>query len=200
MCVCVCVCVCRESLTLRRTRLRRQRARGWDADADAGKARPDSPKVRAVVTVKGQGDLLFYSSAKPVSLKARKIVRRLSVEASAAQAVADVVNGGRGRRVEGPKGGGDDGGAEAAGAEAGSLPQVDGAAVIGLSQSPWVEIGESREWPFEYGEESGELVVTLPLMREEAKDTGRWALTFSWPLTEAETSSRSDSSSERSAA
>ena len=192
-------CVCRESLTLRRTRPCRQRARGWDADTDAGKARPDSPKVRVVVTVKGQGDLLFYASAKPVSIKARKIVRRLSVEASAAQAVADVVSGGRGRRVEGPRGGGGDGGAEAAGAEAGSS-QVDGAAVIGLSQSPWVEIGESREWPFEYGEESGELVVTLPLMREEAKDTGRWALTFSWPLTEAESSSRSDSNSDRSAA
>ena len=68
----------------------------------------------------------------------------------------------RGVGLSGAHAAGGDGGAEAAGAEAGSLPQVDGAAVIGLSQSPWVEIGESREWPFEYGEESGELVVTLP--------------------------------------
>lgn len=174
----------RQGLTLPLLNTSRQQA--WDAEAgaDAEEAKRLAPKVRAVVTVKGQGDFLCYASAKPVSIKARKIVRRLSVEASAAQAVVDVVSGGRGRRAEDPKGGA--GGVERGAQEDRSTAEVEGAAVIGLGQSPWVEIGDSTEWPFEYAEETGELVVCLPQMREDVKDSGRWALTFSWPLTEVE--------------
>jgi len=141
--------------------------------------------VRAVVGVKGQGDLLIYSSMRPVSIKARKVVRRLSVEESAAQAVAEVV-GARGGRREEPLGGA--GGGE--GAEDVSSAE-DGAAVMGLGQSPWVESGESTEWPFEYDEKTGELVVTLPPMKKESRDSGRWALTVSWPLTKVESSQMS---------
>lgn len=135
-----------------------------------------------MVGVKGQGDLLIYSSVRPASIKARKVVRRLRVEESAVQAVAEVVGASRGRREEQQGGaGGGEGAGDVSSAE-------DGGAVIGLGQSPWVESGESTEWPFEYDEETGELVMTLPPMKEDSKDSGRWALTFSWPLAEAESS------------
>lgn len=114
-----------------------------------------SPKVRALVTVKGQGDLLIYSSATPLSVTARKIVKGKSVEESAAQALAGVVVGGEARAGVKVK----------EEAEEGEFAGIDGGALV-LGQDKWVERGEAVEWPFTYSESSGELVVTLPPMSE----------------------------------
>jgi len=107
-----------------------------------------------------------------VSVTARKMVRRKRVEESAAQAFAEAV------------------GASAV-TRAGWGVEEDGPAqepsfVGGGSRarpSRWIERGEAQEWPFEYSEEAGELVVVLPGMSGDIADTGRWSLTFTWPLT-----------------
>jgi hypothetical protein len=57
------------------------------------------------------------------------------------------------------------------------------AEVVGASPSRWIERGEAQELPFEYLEEAGELEVELPAMSGDVADTGRWSLTFTWPLT-----------------
>ena len=113
-------------------------------------------------------------------MKGRKIVRRKSVEESAAQAVAEVVNGARGGKR------GEEemmGRASEVEANEANFAGVEGG-VIGLGQSRWVERGLSTGFAYTYSEESGELIVQLPLMSDETKDSGRWALTFSWPSAE----------------
>lgn len=75
-------------------------------------------------------------------------------------------------------------GASSAAGRAGKRGLESEAAIEGGVDAQDVE-GEAKESPveWEYAQESGELRVKLPAMGEEAGDqTGRWALTLTWPL------------------
>ena len=77
----------------------------------------------------------------------------------------------------------------------GATPDRDRGVAPGSAQEPpyvgggswvrparWVERGEAQEWPFEYSDKGGELVLQLPAMSSQDLDSGRWSLTFTWPL------------------
>ncbi len=75
-------------------------------------------------------------------------------------------------------------GASSAAGRAGKRGLESEAAIEGGVDAQDVE-GEAKESPveWEYAQESGELRVKLPAMGEEAGDqSGRWALTLTWPL------------------
>ena len=75
-------------------------------------------------------------------------------------------------------------GASSAAGRAGKRGLESEAAIEGGVDAPDVQ-GEAKESPveWEYAQESGELRVKLPAMGEEAGDqSGRWALTLTWPL------------------
>jgi len=107
------------------------------------------------------------------------MVRRKSVEESAAQALAEVVGASAGTRT----GRGPEEDADARGVAPGSAqepPYVGGGSWVRPAR--WVERGEAQEWPFEYSDKGGELVLQLPAMSSQDLDSGRWSLTFTWPL------------------
>ena len=131
------------------------------------------PRVRALVSVKGQGRLLIYSSVRPVSVTARKMVRRKKVQETAAVAVAEVVS----PLADGDKAGG----VKVDGKRDGT---VDMAAKEAANRK-FVAKGDPVVMPFDYMEKTGELVVHLPAMSDGTADGGRWELTLSWPLSQS---------------